>query len=262
MASLSSLLSSPPYLGRVIAISSHGIDDRIRHRTEDAERAFRAVVDGEAKSTNIGDTEPPEIPRITLKQGHKVIALAKDRSQLAMSFKRADVEVAVAYSVAQKNISSFIQGVQTLHGDRHSCEMAVIIEINYPSEAPPAELSEALARLFYSGPVLGEWASLEFRLGFMADGLFKNFGASLYELREGTLPVSPGLRRQRVDFSNLSVIERGVAIKLEVNNRPKLAGGDIPQDLKMEYEAVMGAMDRLFNDGYKKQFFETKQEHR
>lgn len=200
-------------------VVSHHANERVRHRSEDAERTFGPVIGGVVKATNVEKDAPDEVPRLIIRQGNKVLTLANSRIQLALSFHDRRMPAAQAFPIVERNVQQLFDAIPAYEPLETLGEVGLIVELAYPSDLAAPELAAELARALYRGPRPGSMVSFEIKLGFdNGHGLFVNLGFGLYEYRIGKLLSSSF--PQQIDMRSLDVEEKGLAINIDVNNRP------------------------------------------
>jgi hypothetical protein len=243
MSELKALLSGAPYVARAALVLGHAPDLRIRYRSEEAERTFLPVLTAQAISTNTADVEPHEAPRLLLSQGNKLVSLSVDRAQLLMTFGRSDLKIEQAYQAARKNARLFAEGVAKFQEKTAAPATGFVVEINLPSDAPDSELAKVVSDHLYKGPIIGEMSSLQILAGFKDDNLlFNTIHIYGYELRSasGTFTSAPP---SVFNVSHLPVHERGLAVKFDVNNRPRQDSPDTY--IGDDFDPIEDAMQKL-----------------
>lgn len=245
-------LVDAPYVSNVICVISHSLDARVRYKVEEAERTFGRHLGGVVKSTNVDLKAPAELPRLSLVRGDRVVTIANDRIQITLSYRGRKQPVDEVIGSIERNLYQFYEATVEFRGGGDIGQIGIIVELAHPSRASKEELFQLLADCLYAGPRIGELASLELSIGFKTDGLFLNFGASVYELRVGRVDELP----PHIDFSNLSVDEFGLNVKIDVNDRPSSA--DQKRVALKSYERVLAEIKRQCLGEYRKLFEKSK----
>lgn len=205
-------------------VVSHDMDEKIRFRLQEAEAIFGSFANAEAKSTNLPDSAPPEMPRLTLQGSKRKVLLGKSQTTIGLSFDGSGKSCDEAQSIALDSLNRAYDLLKQFHPQVAFRGFGAIFELAYPFQKvdDPSvihKISAELAKIVYSGPSFGEVASLELKVGFKADwGGFKNIALAVYEVREGMLNAS--LPVQHIDAATLRLIESGVSLNLDVNDRP------------------------------------------
>lgn len=161
-------------------VVSHDIDDKIRFRLQEAEAVFGSFVNAEAKSTNLPDSAPPEMPRITLQGSKRKVHLGKSQTTIGLSFEGSGKPIDEAQSIALESLNRSYDLLKQFHPKVALQGFGAIFELAYPLQklddlSVIHKISAELAKIIYCGPTFGDVASLELKVGFKAAwGGFKN----------------------------------------------------------------------------------------
>lgn len=234
-----------PTVGRAVIVLTHRSDERIRHRTEEAEAAFADVVRAQAVSSNVPDTSPAEVPRLSLRSGQKVLTLAKERIQLAWTLMDSGQPIDESVEAIAKTFVELARCAARFQPRDAFSGAGLIVDLMFSATGEPAELARLLAARFYKGPEFGAVANFDLKVGFEKDGLFRNFRASIYEVKRGMVSgLSPG-KPASIDVEQLATDGIGVLITVDTNDKPFR---DDAYDVVKQATKLMSTMREHVND--------------
>lgn len=194
--------------------------ERIRFAQGDAEVAFGSFGAGQSQQTNLPDAADPSLPRIIFMKDKRQIAISQMAVQLTEVFEGGDLQAQM--DSVRRQISSFHQQALEFKKEQEFGSVALVLQVNYVSEASLEQLHEFVYSKFVTLPKLGELASVQLNLGFKIEDLFVNLGASVFEARRLDIqnqPVTPGTP-VIFDVSKGKLVSKGVQITLDINDRP------------------------------------------
>ena len=224
------------YINQAILLSQHVMDDRVRFRQEEAEKAFGSVLNVQSHQTNLPDDFDPNAPRFVFQSSGKQLLLSKVAVQAVFGFEDSAKSLKEQMSIIQKNfakVSERIPQFQTPTG-----EVGFVLNINIPSLEDRVTLSDAVFNRYLKIPKIHKVASTSFKVGFETeDCLFVNFEVDVYELKR--LEMQLGVFPQAIDFSKLPINQMGYGIKVDINNKPRMGNF---KDYSIEQQEVFVAM--------------------
>ncbi|KVA11849.1 hypothetical protein WI41_07075 [Burkholderia latens] len=194
----------------------------VRLDQREAELAFGGMVAGQSQQLNVPDSADPNIARIVFASGKKNLTISQLAVQLTLSFD-ATLDVAKQMAIVEKNVRDFHHRVPQFKELSTFAANALILHINFPSTETSGRLNEFLYEKLIKQAPVGEIASVQTNLGFKFGEIFANIGASIYESRRFSATFEPGVNplMQTFDLTSLPVIESGLQITLDINNRPR-----------------------------------------
>jgi hypothetical protein len=238
-------LSRAPYVSLAAIVIDHAPDERVRLRLGDAEDSFRSLVDAEVKSTNVDAGAPPNVPRLTMADNHKQLLISMNRIELQMQFE-SDFDANKAYDVARKYALKFMQAAAKFKELGDEARIGFVVHRNHPTDSPREGMATFLAQHLYGGASRGEISTLEVKIGFKRDDLYRNFGFSIYELKEFRTQVVPG--RTIVNLDEIEAKELGIGVMLDINNRLRVEKKVSVPFLHTGEEMLNGMDDMLRTD--------------
>lgn len=191
--------------------------------------AFGGMISGQSQQLNVPDSADPNIARIMFASGKKNLTISQLAVQLALAFD-ATLDVAKQLTIVEKNVRDFHHRVPQFKELSNFSTNALILHINFPSTETSDRLNEFLYEKLIKPTPVGEVASVQTTLGFKFGDIFANVGASIYESRQFNAMIEQGTApiMQTIDLKSLPVVERGLQITLDINNRPRqLADPDV-----------------------------------
>lgn len=207
-------------------VSFKAIEEKVRLRQADAERAFCSMFNVQSQQTNVPDTVDPNIPRITFSTNHKSLNITQVGCQLDFVFVRDGIAFEEQLATIRKNVDEFYRCVLAFKSAEELGGMALILDINFPTSIGKTAMQRHLYdRFFVKRSEPGSLASLTFQIGYeTAERYFLNFSANVYELREMKFdhPV-PG--PAKISIQDVPLVEEGFGIKIDVNDKPRAMSG-------------------------------------
>jgi hypothetical protein len=181
-------------------------------------------VGGELATNILPENAPVELPRISAISKNFVVNLGLDRLQFAVKPQReiqgsldkvvesASLQSSALFEQYLSEVGSpytFCGAIMTLHFSRKG---------NLPQLKIAEQLHDSLLNLERNNNPL---ASFLLQTGYQTKDHYLNFTLSAYETRTLKIPpnLSPGT--YQVDISNTSILESGVQVRVDLNNRPK-----------------------------------------
>lgn len=207
-------------------ISFKTIEEKVRLRQADAERAFCSMFNVQSQQTNIPDTLDPNIARITFSTNHKSLNITQVGCQLDFAFERDGIAFEEQLATIRKNVNEFYRCVLAFKSAEDLGGMALILDINFPTSIGKTAMQQHLYdRFFVKRSEPGSLASLTFQIGYETmERYFLNFAANVYELRAMKFdPPVPG--PAKINIQDVPLIEEGFGIKIDVNDKPRAMSG-------------------------------------
>lgn len=215
------------YISEVICIAQFkNIDVKIRHKIGDAEEAFKGMFPEQSQQTNVPDHFDPNQPRLIFHAGKKQLFISQASCQLKLSFDHDDKDINSQFSIIKKNLALFQNELTKFKSINEWNECAIVMNISIPSN----EEKESILRHVYDNffktnkeDEFGSLASISFKAGYKTkEKLYLNYEIDVYELQKiefsGPIPANQNIL---LDAKNLTMVERGIGVRLDINNRPK-----------------------------------------
>lgn len=210
------------HISQILYVATFNNDVDIRHKSGLLEKAFKNVVDAQATSTNIPDSFPPDLPRLTMKSGKKELAVTQQNIQLSLNFDKDTLSNEEHFNITEKYLRLFWNSYCILVDEFNRKDIGIVVVIREPSNNITNRLSETYEK-FSKMPILGELASFEFKAGFKTDDVFKNFSIGLYEIRQQIFEqTSINPQQVYLNINQMTLEETGIEYKFDVNNRPSI----------------------------------------
>ncbi|CAM3805748.1 hypothetical protein CCOS865_01852 [Pseudomonas reidholzensis] len=205
------------YISQAVYQAAYDIDTRIKYKQELADDAFGSFIQSQSHQTNLPDDFDPAQPRLLFQNSHKQLLISQTLCQLNLGFEPGHKSLREQLEIVFTNAREIHKRIQKFRKDTNLNESALIITLSLPS----AESREALGEYLFSHsikfPKFGEIASTSVKVGYLhPSNNFLNVEADVYEKRGGM--VEGG---QTIDLMSLPIVEQGVALKVDVNSRPK-----------------------------------------
>lgn len=125
----------------------------------------------------------------------------------------------------------------------------VIVTAAIPTDAASlAEAAQHAAAAVISLELPGTMRSFQVQIGHEEDGLYKTITISGYEVRNAQVELKPGQMMVEIDDSNSTIEDSGVAMVVDVNNKPSSTGNNVvalPAMLREAQEALRALIPRL-----------------
>lgn len=201
------------------------IDESIVLSCGTALKELQKKLGGRILSINAPDDAPPPLPRAVLKAKDTILKVALDRFDITTAPpSHVAEEIERALQFARQRFEPFVKHLETA---MPKYEWAgVVSELEFPDQSKLCKSgSEAAApvfdRLVNIDRKNRELGSFELKFGMRHDEHFVNYSITGFESRKVALPV-PSQKRGffSVDISDYPLIDCGVKISLDVNNRP------------------------------------------
>lgn len=199
-------------------------DPNIRLEQAAAEKAFRSVIAAQSTQTNVPDAFDPNAARIVLSAGNKSILISQTACQLSLNFPdNGKATLEEQWDVITKNVNDFHRGVLALKDSSDLQMSSIIVGVNFVSTSAIPDLGCFVAGKYVRPPFDRDVASAQVALGYRRGDYYVNVNASMYERRDIGLPA--GVTQFTVKIDTLPVVERGITLQLDVNNRPRFMDG-------------------------------------
>ena len=214
-------MTAQPYISRTTFLVQFEVDTSIRFKLGEIERAFQSVCQTQGVSTNVPDSAPAAIPRITLQSGPKSIAVSQVTTQLDMDFSEQRKSVRNTFDILQKNVELFWTGVMSFKSTAEIGHAGLVVTVASPSQLPKGKICASILDRYAKIPNRGESAQASIQFGYLdaEHHMFNNVAISNYEMRSGAIEMGSAKRLQ-IDVSSLPLKEEGVEIKFDFNSRP------------------------------------------
>jgi hypothetical protein len=205
-------------------------------------RALATRTQGRIHDAGVGDPDfPPDVPRIVIQTKQFLVNISLNRFDIHATPPRH----------LQENHSAAVQFAQTVAGDVLGellkvpvsyAWSGIVAHLKYPSEKPLASAPMAVAPIFHqliniphSGKPL---SSFEVRFGYQEDDLFRSIKLGGYATQNIRFKSVAEGEQTAAGFGveGADIVETGVQVFLDVNNKPS-AGKKTPiDDLKRLFE--------------------------
>lgn len=243
---------SPTIAQFTYVIHFKDLEEKIRFAQGDAEVAFGSFGAGQSQQTNVPDGSDPTVPRILFVKGNRNIAISPHAVQLQHTFP-ANVKSPPLESQFREltdEVRAFhAQALDFQRSGREYGHVALVVVVNYPSDAETAELHQYFFDRFLSVEPLGDLASVSFATGFRSGDFFLNLNGAVYELRQFDMKLEkPGF----INPANLvlggkesKVLSKGVQFTVDVNDRPRWMPPSRANDLAKPEQVLDLARDLI-----------------
>lgn len=220
-----------PYIAQASCVASFAVDKEIRYKVKEVERAFHNVVSGEVANTNVSDSMPPPIPRLTLESGPKQLAISQLSAQLQLSFSDKSKSVKETYEIIAKNALQFWDAICELKQPSDRRDVGVVLKINCPSTLTKEKVAQTIQEKYTKLPMLGQLVNAQLSFGFLVaeTEIFRNVSVGVYQIRKGAIEGRSG-EMISIDLETLEIVEHGFEIKMDVNTKPMVKDGRLIAD--------------------------------
>lgn len=222
------------YISQTTFLAQFEADTSIRFKLGEIERAFQSVCPAQGVSTNVPDTAPKTIPRFTLQSGPKAINVSQVTAQLDMDFSEQKKSLNNTFDILQKNVEMFWTGVKSFKKITELQHAGLVLTIASPSRLEKTEICATILSKYAKVPNRGAPATATIQFGYLdaVHHLFNNIVISDYEIRAGSIQMTPTAGRLEIDARSLPLQEQGFETKLDFNSRPMAEIGlPTPPDL-------------------------------
>lgn len=216
------------YISEVVCVVQYKAkDNKIRHRVADAENAFADMFSGQSQQTNVPDNTDPNIPRLIFQAGQKQLSISQKACQFSLNFDNNEKTIDEQLLIIKKNLLAFQNGLFGFKPKDELSECAIVVSVNLIcKEKRDSMLQHVYNRFFKIDQQIefGELASFSFKVGYKTkDQLYLNYEADIYELRKLDFQQSKTFGEViQIDAKDIPVIEEGICVRVDVNNKPKV----------------------------------------
>lgn len=220
---------SKRYVAQVQYVAGFNRDPDVRLKQHVIEKTFRSLFGGaQSVQTNMPDEFSGRAPRIIFNAKNKNLAISQVAVTLSLKFEQSDGDVSRQLDVVEKNIRDVERVLPRFQETNKLRESGLVLVVNYPSDLPVPKLCEHLYAQFISFPAMGDVVSNQVTLGFRVQGLhYLSLSCSAYEKHQGESLAAVNAAGDVVfDPADLPVIEHGVEVKIDINDRPRIESGD------------------------------------
>lgn len=244
------------YISETICLIQYKVvDGKIRHRVADAENAFADMFSGQSQQTNVPDNTDPNIPRLIFQAGHKQLSISQKACQLNLSFEHNEKSIDDQLAIITKNLLAFQNDVLKFKPKNELGECAIVISVNVPCKQGRDSMLQHVYNRFFKvdqQAEYGELASYSFKVGYKTTGqCYLNYETDIYELRKLDLP-QPTLFGQvlQIDSKDAPLIEEGIGIRVDVNNKPKVSStayafSGVNELMHIAFDFILTKVDKL-----------------
>lgn len=224
-------------ISQAVFVMAYDRDTSIRSKQFDIEKAVLSLVGGPTVNTNLPDEFSPNAPRITAAKGKVSLAFSQVAAQLTISIDNVDGHpIEKIRDSITKRIYLFQSAVDKVIAKEKQRERGVVLFVNYPVDMAKfsvEDMGEYLQSRFVKVAPFGIPMNATLAMGYKTeDKFYFNWLVSIFRTVEGKdVTVVSG---ESVDFSDWPVVELGVQLKVDVNNRPKLESSQLDDDLTAE----------------------------
>jgi hypothetical protein len=219
-SNITMLQTSNPHVTLVFVLNFDALDPQVRFKQGEAEKAFSHLINSQSQQTNVADGADPNAPRIFFPSSHKAIAISQLACQLTQNLLPAGGTFVQQITAAHDNILAFVDGARQFKSVFSS--HALILDLRYPCSNSSSEVAEFIHSRFLKSEPLGGFASTVLQMGYTVGNLYLTLTINPYEARKMPETVS---RDAFVRADTLAVVESGVQIRVDVNNKLGLGGG-------------------------------------
>jgi hypothetical protein len=214
------------YVADAMYVVAFERDLEVRFKQREFERSFGSMFTGQnSVSTNAPDDAPRNAARFVYSKDQKRLIVSQNAIQLNLSFERRGMTIDERLTVVKNNIGSVEKGAKGFLNDGSIRDTGCILTLAYPSEASESEIGGYIFDKLIRIAPLGTPANVICNLGFRVNDLyFNNVAISAYKIHEGSITARPrGITRVTVDLENVPISERGLEVKVDVNDKPRVA---------------------------------------
>lgn len=244
------------YISEAICLIQYkAVDDKIRHRVADAENAFSDIFSGQSQQTNVPDNTDPNIPRLIFQTDHKQLSISQKACQFSLGFENNEKTIDEQLAIIEKNLFAFQNGALRFKSKDQLGECALIISVNIPcKEGRDSTLQHVYSRFFKidQQAEYGKLASYSFKVGYeTSNKCYLNYETDVYEIRKLDAP-QPATFGQvvQINVKDGAVIEEGIGIRVDVNNKPKARSASytysgIEELIPIAFDFIVAKVDKL-----------------
>lgn len=206
------------YISQATYVAGNELDKRIRYKQEAAEECFRSFFTAQSQQTNVPDDFDPTQPRLIFQAPHKQLLLSQVSSQLTLGFDSASKRIDQQLEIITKNFKDIHSRIENFKTKQELKECALVVVMSFPSTESRVDLSEYIYNKFLTIKPLADIASTSIKAGYqLKSGIFLNLEIDVYEKRRGEIQS----HQMVFNISDLPVIEVGISVKIDINNRPQ-----------------------------------------
>jgi hypothetical protein len=206
---------------------------------------------GVLSTLNAPDGAPPDLPRAIVQFPDSLLQIAPARLHLALE---PPSHVASSYDEALDFAFNRARPLFDSLMDPESYQWTgIVVVLAYPQNGSNAQTSVDASRPFFERLTTLSWdtellATFELKAGLKQGSFFRNYVVSGYETRQVVIaPNSPDASIQ-VDIRDSALIELGVNITIDINNKPADEKLGIIPDLIATFKEHEAAFLTLPND--------------
>ncbi|MGO4366419.1 hypothetical protein [Pseudomonas sp. PAB10] len=206
------------YISQAIYLVRNAQDKRVRYQQEQAEEIFGACFSAQSQQTNLPDDFDPNAPRLIFQGGHKQLVLSQVSSQLTLGFDSANKKISEQLDIIVRNVLDVQTRVRRFRSQEALQENALVLTLSFPTACSKEDLSRFLFDKFLKIQPSAQVASTSIKVGYLLQGnMFLNIEFDVYEKRQGEISAQQAF----YDVSAFKVVEVGVSIKVDINNKPQ-----------------------------------------
>lgn len=215
-------LTKPPRLSTVVyVVSLRAPDTKIRFKQAEIEAAYAGLVPGQSQQTNVPDNADPSQPRIIFANDKKSLAFSQVSFQLQLNFSDSSASLVDQLKAVKKNLNEFRQRTAAFLPDTSLGTSGFVVDLLLSSTHLDNDLQQYIFDTYYKIKPLGKIASAQFSVGFEIGEFFLSISANPYEQRKLDFNNSTSAQDVPIHISKMPVIERGLAFKFDVNDKPR-----------------------------------------
>jgi len=238
-------LTKKPRLANITyVINFKAPEFKIRFKQAEIEAAFSGYASGQSQQTNIPDDADPAQPRIVWGSDTKQVLFSQSSCQVQMSFPdNNQFTVDQQLQIVRKNVLDFFVKAHAIFKQDSFASNGMVFDVAFPTDAPIAEFQNDCFDKFLKVPKCGKIASAQFTVGYEIDDLYLSVAGSVYERRQFEMKMKGAPQSRLVNIREFPVVEYGLMIKLDVNDRLRekmgLLGIARPEDLLSRAEKFL-----------------------
>lgn len=216
-------------------------------------KAINNKLGGKLITVNTPEAAPPSLPRVVLKTDDAILNLSLDRIQITTSpppHVANDIEESARFS-EQRATSIFKELLVVLPAYKW---VGVIADLEFPSSNENNKSSrQAVAPIFDQLIKMQrgdrDLSSFELQYGFQEAGFFQTYTIKGYERRNITVPTQPPSGELVVlNPEEFPLVECGIEILVDVNNKPSSNSEDVLSDINSILERLVQLVNSLPED--------------
>jgi hypothetical protein len=214
-----------------------------------AEEAFGSLTSAQSQQTNLPDTSAAQLPRIIFKSDQKNITISQTNAQLDFNFANSDLDIATQIAILEKNAKEFHSRAVNKFTFANYNLNALILEIQYSSDASVLELQEFIYNKFIKTPLIHPVASAQCAIGYKIANHYVNINAYVYEHRSFEMELNGGnISSALIRQKDTKLIDQGVSFRIDFNNRPisETANFQLTDDSSIIFEIVRSFISNDF----------------